>query len=89
MVLDSSVIVSIHLREPGYQILFDKIASSQVVVVGAHTLFETAMVLTGRKGQDSRSVVSAFLRRIKADVVPFNEQHLDAAVTAFIRFGRG
>ena len=89
MVLDSSVIVSIHLREPGYQILFDKIESSKVVVVGVPTLFETSMVLTGRRGRDSRPVVSAFLRRIRAEVVPFNEEHLDAAITAFIRFGRG
>ena len=31
----------------------------------------------------------AFLRRVEAEVIPFNEEHLDAAATAFIRFGRG
>ena len=31
----------------------------------------------------------AFLRRLEAEVVPFNEEPLDAAATAFIRFGRG
>ena len=34
-------------------------------------------------------MLSAFLRRLEAEVVPFNEEHLDAAATAFIRFGRG
>jgi ribonuclease VapC len=33
--------------------------------------------------------VLAFLRRVKADAVPFNQEHLDAAAAAFLRFGRG
>ena len=34
-------------------------------------------------------VAFGFLRRLDAEVVPFNEEHLDAALAAFIRFGRG
>jgi ribonuclease VapC len=34
-------------------------------------------------------MVFTFLRRLEAEVVAFNEEHLDAAATAFIRFGRG
>ena len=89
MVLDSSAIVAIHLREPGHQRLIDRIDSAEVVVVGVPTLLETAMVLTARLGRDARPMVFAFLRRLEAEVVPFNEEHLDAAATAFIRFGRG
>ena len=89
MVLDSSAIVAIHLREPGYERLIERIDAADVVVVGVPTLLETAMVLTTRLGQDARPMVFAFLRRVEAEVVPFNEEHLDAAATAFIRFGRG
>lgn len=89
MVLDTSAIVAIHLREPGHQRLIDGIDAAEVVVVGVPTLLETAMVLTARLGQDARPMVFAFLRRLEAEVVPFNEEHLDAAITAFIRFGRG
>jgi ribonuclease VapC len=89
MVLDSSAIVAIHLREPGYERLIDKIDGAEVVVVGVPTLLETAMVLTARLGQDARPTIFAFLRRVEAEVIPFNEEHLDAATTAFIRFGRG
>jgi ribonuclease VapC len=31
----------------------------------------------------------AFLRRMEVEVVPFNLEHLDAAATGFMRFGRG
>ncbi|MCX6634941.1 MAG: type II toxin-antitoxin system VapC family toxin [Acidobacteria bacterium] len=89
MVLDTSAIVAIHLREPGHERLIDRIDVAEVVVVGVPTLLETAMVLTARLGQDARPMVFALLRRLEAEVVPFNEEHLDAAITAFIRFGRG
>jgi len=81
MVPDSSVIVAIHLREPGYERLIDAIDGADVVAVGIPTLLETAMVLTSRLGYDAR--------RLDAQLVPFDEEHLDAAITAFLRFGRG
>lgn len=52
-------------------------------------MLETTMVLTARLGQDARPLLAAFLRRLGAEVVAFNEEHLDAATTAFLRFGRG
>jgi ribonuclease VapC len=89
LVLDSSAIVAIHLKEPGHELLAARIDAAEIVVVGVPTLLETIMVLTGRLGQDARPIILAFLRRLQAEVVPFNEDHLDAAITAFIRFGRG
>src|ERR1035441_682188 len=89
MVLDSSAIVAIHLREPGYERLMDVIDAAEVVAVGTPTLLESGMVLTARLGRDTRPMIAAFLRRVEAQVVPFNEEHLDAAITAFLRLGRG
>jgi ribonuclease VapC len=89
MVLDSSAIVAIHLREPGHERLVEKIEAATAVCMGAPTLLETAMVLTTRLGQDARPLIAAFLRRLDAEVIPFNEEHLDAATSAFLRFGRG
>jgi ribonuclease VapC len=89
MVLDSSAIVAIHLRESGHERLIDRIDAAEVIVVGAPTLLESVMVLTARLGHDARPMLFAFLRRLEAEVVPFNQEHMDAAATAFIRFGRG
>jgi ribonuclease VapC len=89
MVLDSSAIVAIHLRESGHERLMERIDAADVVVVGVPTLLETVMVLTARLGHDARPMLFGFLRRLDAEVVPFNEEHLDAAASAFIRFGRG
>ena len=89
MVLDSSAIVAIHFREPGYEVLIEQIEGADALVVGVPTLLETTMVMTARLGQDARPMLFAFLRRMDAELVPFNAEHLDAASTAFLRFGRG
>ena len=89
MVLDSSAIVAIHLREPGHERLMDRIDAAEVVVVGVPTLLESVMVSTSRLGHDARPMLLAFLRRVEAEVIPFNQEHMDAAATAFIRFGKG
>ena len=89
MVLDSSAIIAIHLKEPGHERLIEMIDRADVVVVGAPTLLETVMVLTARLRQDARPQVFAFLRQLEAEVVVFNDEHLDAATAAFLRFGRG
>jgi ribonuclease VapC len=89
MVLDSSAIVAIQLKEPGHERLMNTLDQADIVLAGTPTLLETAMVLTARLGRDARPLVSAFLRGLDAEVIVFNEEHLDAAITAFYRFGRG
>ena len=89
MVLDSSAIVALHLKEPGYERLIKAIDNADVIVVGAPTMLEAAMVLSARLGQDARPMLLAFLRRLHAEVMAFNEEHLDVAIAAFLRFGRG
>ena len=89
MVLDSSAIVAIHLKEEGYERLFERITQAGVVLVGAPTVFESAMVLASRMETDARSLLAAFFRRKDVTVVPFTEEHFHAATEAFLRFGKG
>jgi ribonuclease VapC len=89
MVLDRSAIVAIHLREPGWERLIEKIDGAAVTVIGVPTLLETSLLLTARAGRDARPMLFAFLRRVEAEVISFHQEHLDAAADAFLRFGRG
>jgi ribonuclease VapC len=89
MVLDSSAIVAIELQEPGFERLIDKIGDAKAVVIGIPTMFETAIVLSRRRGQDARPWLRGFLRSAKAEAVTFTDEHLDAAIDAFLRYGKG
>jgi ribonuclease VapC len=89
MVLDTSAVVAMHLEEPGYERLFQRVQAADVVLIGAPTLFESAMVLTSRAGPDARSVLEAAIRQMGVIVVPFSRDHFHQATSAFLRFGKG
>lgn len=89
MIIDSSAIIAILLREPGYERLMVAFESARVVGVGAPTLVETGIVLTARLGPAGMSILSRFLQESGAVIVPFGPAHWQTAVDAFDRFGKG
>ncbi len=89
MVLDTSAIVALVLKEPGHERLAVLIDQAQEVLVGAPSVVEAAMVLSSRLRQDARPVIQVLLRQARATVVPFDDDHAWAATGAFLRFGRG
>ena len=89
MILDSSAIVGIVLREPGFETLVRKVAQAEAVAVGAPTLTEAGIVLTARLGRDARGLLQGLLREWDAATVAFGEEHWREAVTSYDRFGRG
>src|SRR6266851_5931434 len=89
MVMDSSALISILLEERGHGSLLEKVGRAEAIFLGAPTALETAMVLSTRFRQDSRPLLAGFLRRINAEIIEFNEDHYEAALSAFLRFGKG
>ncbi len=90
MILDSSAIVAILLRETGADELEAKVAAAPALGVGAPTVVETLMVLSSRFGREvAARNLEGFLLRSEAVVVSFTEDHAQAAAEAFARFGKG
>ncbi len=89
MILDSSAIVAILRREPGYRALAESIRDADVVAVGAPTLVETEIVLVGRLGPGGRALLRNFVVEEMIDVIPFGDEHCKEAGRGFGRFGKG
>jgi len=89
VVLDSSAVVAIVLKEAGYQDLLAKIEAAPGIAIGAPTLVETLIVLTARLRGESLPVVKQLLIAAEAEVIPFSEDHSHAALQAHVRFGKG
>ena len=89
MILDSSVIVAITLREPGYEDLVGKLRSADAIGIGTPTLVEAGIVLAARLGVEPQAVLDRFLRDFSVVPVMFAEQHWRDALDAFRRFGKG
>lgn len=89
MILDSSAMVAVMLREPGWERLVDALASAPSCAVGAPTLAETGIVLTAKMGPRAHVALSRLLQEADIGVVPFTEEHWRAAVDAWRRYGKG
>lgn len=90
MILDTSALVAILLREGEAAALSLKLARAGRVVVPAHVILEASMVLVGRKaGPEEVEDLDAYLRQIGAEVLPFTAAQAEAARRAFLRFGKG
>ena len=89
MILDTSAILAVVFKEPGFEMVLDKIAGADVIAIGAPTAAETGIVLDARLGAAGRGILIGLLHEWAVSVVPFGEDHLRQAVDAYARFGRG
>lgn len=89
MIVDSSAIVAVFLKEPGFGVLVEKLGRAGTVGIGSPTLVETAIVLSARLDADARGALGRFIYEFGMVVIPFGELHWRAAVDAYWRFGRG
>ena len=89
MILDSSAIVGVLRKEPGYEGLIEQIRSADAVGSGAPTLVETELVIVGRAGRKGRVLLRHFLLEEAVDVIAFGDEHWREAGRAFARYGKG
>lgn len=89
MILDTSAIVAIVFREPGYERLLRRITEEGEIGIGTPTLAETGIVLTARLGPGARSLLVGLLQELGVVQIPFGEVHWQEAMEAFGKFGRG
>ena len=89
MIVDSSALVSVVLKESGYEALVEKLKGAEILYVATPTAVESAIVLSSRLRFDARSLLAGLLHRMSARIVDFNQEHYEAAVSAYLRFGKG
>ena len=89
MILDSSAIVAILLREPGHADLQARLAAAPSVGVSTPTLLEAGIVLSARLDRDARGLLARFIQEAGVVVIPFSEAHYATAHQAWLAFGKG
>lgn len=89
MILDSSALVAMVLREPGHERLLQQMAAAPQVAIGAATLLEAGIVLSARIGSDARGLLSRVLQEGGIDVHPVTASHFGVAMDAWLRYGKG
>jgi ribonuclease VapC len=89
VIVDSSAVIAILLREPGWDDLVTKLGTAEGHAIGGPTLAECGLVLTAKIGRNARPLLSRFVHESRLAVIPFGEEHWRAAVDAYHRVGKG
>jgi ribonuclease VapC len=89
MIIDSSALVAILLKEPEALRLTTAIAKSSVCRLPASCFLEASMILPGRREEDSLRDMDLYVARSRMEIAPFTETQARVAREAFERYGKG
>jgi ribonuclease VapC len=89
MIIDSSAILAVVGKEPGYEHIVHELAVSPGTRVGAPTRLESGIVLTARFGSRGKTALARFLQESSIQTVAFDDAHASVALDAYSRFGKG
>jgi ribonuclease VapC len=89
VIVDSSAIVAILLKEPGHGHLRDRLVDAEQASIGAPTVTESSLVLCSRLGRVGKTLLARFLQEAEIAVVEFTADHWTVAADAFIAYGKG
>ena len=89
MVIDSSALIAIVTGEPERRAFIEAVAAADTRLVAAPTLLETSVVLLSRAGEGRLQDLREFCARAAVETVPFGPEHVELALDAFRRFGKG
>lgn len=89
MVIDTSAIAAILLREPDREQYALAIYRERRRLISAVTRVELTCVIEGRKGAVGRVLLDNFLELVEPEIVPVSVEQTLTAIEAFRRYGKG
>jgi ribonuclease VapC len=89
VIVDSSAVIAVFLKEPGFDGLLQKLGAQRGAGIGTPNLVECGIVLSARLARDARPLLLRFLQEFAIEPVPFGEGHWREAAGAYLRFGKG
>lgn len=89
MIVDTSAILAVFLKEPGHETVFEELTQADVLGIGSPTLVETGLVLESRFGEPGAVWLRQFIEEFGLVVIPVGEMHAREAIAAYARFGKG
>lgn len=89
LILDSSAVIAVILREKGHGRLVEAMDGAAELAIGAPTLFEIDNVMARRFEDGDGGLVAAFLADNGVEVIAFEERHRSLAREAQLRYGKG
>lgn len=89
MVIDTSALVAILLKEPERRVFIEAIEAADSRLMSVATFVEVSIVIEARHGAEGLRDLDHFITRAGIELVPVDRDQGIVARTAFSRFGKG
>jgi ribonuclease VapC len=89
MIVETSVLVAIALKEPGYEEFVFKIADADERLLSAANYLEASTVLVQRRGESALLELDRLIDRMRLWIVPVSAEQARIGREAYVKFGKG
>lgn len=89
IVVDSSALIAILEGEPEAERFLALLRDTTRRIASAVTIYETGVVMGGRRGRKSEAELMALIEQLGIEIVPFAGPQTAAALEAYGRYGKG
>ncbi len=89
MILDSSAVLAILFREPGFEAFEEAVANAPSCQISAASFVEVSIVLESRAGDAAMRQLDALIRQARIFVEPVTEEQALIARQGFSDYGKG
>src|SRR5258708_26092164 len=89
MIIDSSAVLAVIGKEPGFGRIIHALAASPETRIGAPTKLEAGIVLSGPVGPRGKTMVARFLQQNATMTLAFADEHAAVALATFSPLGDG
>jgi ribonuclease VapC len=89
MVVDTSILIAIVLKEQGFEELVFKLAEADVRCLSAARYLEASIVLLKRRGKGIELELDRTIYELEITIIPVTATHARIARQAFLDYGKG
>ena len=89
MVVDTSAVIAILCGEPETESFVRALAGDAKKMITAFNALESAIVIEAKKGESGGRELDLLLHRARIEIVSLNSEHVELALTAWRKYGKG
>ncbi len=89
MVVDSSVLIAILLKEPEAEYFVKQLINTNDIYISAVSIVESSMVIEYKRGEQGAKEYDELLKIIAPTIIAFDEQQAKLARIAWQEYGKG
>jgi ribonuclease VapC len=89
MIIDTSVLIALILKEPGFEDLVFKMAEADDRLLSAASYLEASIVLLKKRGEGIELELDRLIYETEIAIVPVTASHVRIAREAYAAYGKG